>query len=340
MRVPKNLTAYRFKPQRGLDDGLQDAFAGRAIRNPGPLEIKTSGFLSPVSADSDILARRVGRCTVFAIAVRSKVIPAGVVSERVAARVRKLSEERGVKVGGRERKRIRDEVLTEMLATAFVKQSGTLAWLDVQKGWLVVDTASRTTADTVVGELRKVFDSFRLLPLRSMEIPSMVFAGWLQSKMAQDPFDLADECLLATADGSTWAGKKVDLTSQEIAEHLAAGAHPKRLGLKHNDRLGFVLDDALVVRRLTLGDAVQEEVNSESGHEDAVAEFDANFTVITAEVAALLDSIAEVFDAELVPDDEPSARRSTGEGDGEAEQDGSGFEDEAEAEADAGVTVD
>ncbi len=331
MKAPKNLIAYRFKPQRGLDDGLQDAFAAHVIRDPDSLELKTTGFCSPVSSDSDIVARRLGSCTVFAVAVRSRVIPGAVLSERAAARVRKRSEERGRPIGSAERREIRDEILTDMLATAFVKQSVTTAWLDVHHGWLVVDTSSGTRADAVVSQLREVFDSFRLISLRSMEAPSMIFADWLQSKMASDPFELANECLLVTSDGSTWAGKKVDLTSQEIAEHLSAGAHPERLGLSYRDRLGFVLDQDLVIRRLDLKQAVVDELSGEETGGDALAEFDATFTVVTADVAALLDSIAEVFDAEVVPDDEPLAQRMNVENGGEDE----GEDDPEDLKADA-----
>ncbi len=303
MITAKNVTPFRFSPS--LNDSLKNlgaALAEHALRDPGPHELETIGFVSPVAEGSDILARSVGQFTAFAVGVRKKILPGSVLRERVTAKARKIAEKEGRKVGGKERKRIRDEILTEMLGQAFVKSTITGAWIDHENGWLLVDTASRSIAELVVSTLRKAVGSFPAVPAAPEESPRLLMTDWLSRGDLPEGFSLGDECELrdpSASVGARWKGAKVDLDSEEVKEHLRNGMQAFLLGLDAGGRVSFVLDEAIVLRKVSFGDVVMDEVGD--SHEDAIGEFDANFTVIGAEVAALLNRLSDVFDITAAP---------------------------------------
>lgn len=53
--------------------------------------------------------------------------------------------------------------------------------------------------------------------------------------------------------------KRQDLTSEEIQLHLTAGKLVTQLSLAWSDKLSFVLDDKLAVKRLRFEDLLQEQ---------------------------------------------------------------------------------
>jgi recombination associated protein RdgC len=255
-----------------------------------------------VAMDSDILARPVGHYTAIAVGARKKILPASVLRERVDEKARKVAEKEGRKVGGKERKRIREEILTEMLSQAFVKFSVTTAWIDHKNGWLLVDTSSRATAELVVSTLRKALGSFPAVPAAPEESPRVLMTHWLSEGDLPAGLTLGNDCELrdpATTTGARWRGAKVDLDSEDAKEHLRNGMQVFLLGLDAGGRMSFVLDEAIVLRKINFGDAVFDELGDQ--HEDALSAFDANFTVISAEVTAILQRLCEIFVIPEVP---------------------------------------
>ncbi|MGV8287284.1 recombination-associated protein RdgC, partial [Pseudomonas aeruginosa] len=64
-------------------------------------------------------------------------------------------------------------------------------------------------------------------------------------------FHVLDECELRDTheDGGVVRCKRQDLTSEEIQLHLTAGKLVTQLSLAWSDKLSFVLDDKLAVKR-------------------------------------------------------------------------------------------
>jgi recombination associated protein RdgC len=301
MLKTRNLIVFSFKP--GLIDlgSLQDTFADHALREPGPLEFETVGFVSPVSSESDIYARTVGDVAVFAVGVKKKVIPASVLHERVREKVKERAEKEHRKIGAKERKQIQEDIVHDLLRQAFVKASRTVAWIDNVHGWLMIDTSSSKAAELIVQAIRKAIGSFPAVPLAAGGDTStpLVFLEWLNNQAAPDDFSLGDECVLSAADRSTWAGKNIDLVSDEVREHLAAGCMPARIGMGFNDRLTFVLDDNLAIRKFRLNDVALDTLSSASDESDPLAEFDAALSLVSGEVSQLIRRITEVFSVEV-----------------------------------------
>src|SRR5690348_11536377 len=152
----RNLTLFRFSSEvAGSLAELETVLADHALRPCGPLESVTRGFVSPFGPDSEVLAHRIGHATLFTLGSEEKLLPAAVVNAELASRLREAAEKRGRPVGGRERKRLKAEVLDTLLPRAFVRPSRLNAYMDTKNGWLVLDTSSRKAAENALTALRQ-----------------------------------------------------------------------------------------------------------------------------------------------------------------------------------------
>ena len=294
----RNLTLFRFSP--AVADqlaGLEEALAGHRLRPCGPLEMGTRGFVPPVgNGEEAALTHTVNACTLCSVGGEEKLLPAAVVNEELARKVRKIAEEEGRKVGGRERKRIKEDLLNELLPRAFVRSSRLSAYADAKRGWLVLDTASRKSAENALSQLREALGSFPAVPLAPEEGPRVLMTDWLANGSLPAGLALGDECELrdpATATGAIARCRRQDLDADEIKEHLRHGKQVFQLGLVFEERMSFVLGEDLVLRKLKFLDVVLDELADSP--EDAVADLHARFAVLTLELERLLAQLETWF---------------------------------------------
>lgn len=293
----RNLTLFRFsksaaKSLKSLDDKLSE----HRLRACGPIELATQGFISPYGRAEEPLLHQIGKFSLLTAASEEKLLPNSVVSEELAARLRKIAEKEGRPVGSRERKRLKDEVLTDLLPRAFTRLSKRSVYLDTENGWLVVDTASRKVAEACTSLIRDALGSFPAAPLVADESPRALMTDWLAHGKLPAGLALGDECELRdSADGGAAVRcRRQDLESDEIREHLKSGKQVFQLGVVFDERLSFSLDEDLVVRKLRFLDQVQDELG-EGEADSAVAELDARFALMTLELARLFERMQEWF---------------------------------------------
>ncbi|RDS84401.1 recombination-associated protein RdgC [Dyella psychrodurans] len=294
----RNLTLFRFSPAVAEDlKRLDEALGEHRLRPCGPLEMGTRGFVPPVGRGEDAaMTHAVNACTLLTVGSEEKLLPAAVVNDELQRKVQKIAEEEGRKVGGRERKRIKEDLLTELLPRAFVRSSRMSAYVDRKHGWLVLDTASRKSAENALTQVREALGSFPAVPLAPEEGPRVLMTDWLANGKLPGGLVLGDECELrdpATATGAIARCRRQDLDAEEVKEHLRNGKQVFQLGLVFDDRISFVLGEDLVIRKLKFLDAVLDELGD--GQQDAAAEMDARFALLTLELERLLAKLEEWF---------------------------------------------
>jgi len=293
----RNLTLFRFSKSaarklKSLESGLED----HRLRPCGPIELSTQGFVSPYGRDEETLVHEVGKFMLLTAAREDKLLPNSVVNDELAARLKKLADKGGKAVGSRERKRLKDEVLTDLLPRAFTRLSKRNAYLDTENGWLAVDTGSRKAAEACVSLVRDALGSFPASPLVAEESPRVLMTDWLARGNLPAGLVLGDECELRdSADGGAAVRcRRQDLESDEIREHLKSGKQVFQLGLVFEERIGFSLDEDLVVRKLRFLDLVQNELGDVES-DSAMAELDARFALMTLELGRLFERLQEWF---------------------------------------------
>ena len=293
----RNLTLFRFSPAVAADlERLVEALPDHALRPVGPMEMSTRGFISPLGRSAEALTHIVGSNTMVVAASEDKLLPAAVVNDEVAKRVQKIVDDEGRKVSGRERKRLKDDALNELLPRAFVRQSRTAAYVDRRAGWIVVDTSSRSAAETVLSQIREALGSFPAVPIAPEVSPRILLTHWVSTGELPVGFTLGDEIELrdpATASGAIARCRRQDLDTDEVREHLRTGKQVYKIGLVFDNRISFVLGEDLVVRKVKFTDVVLDE--QADAPESMAAEMDANFALMTLEYERLLARLSALF---------------------------------------------
>lgn len=293
----RNLSLFRFPEStsnslKKLEKGLET----QRLRECGPLEMETRGFVSPFGRDSEALMHQIGAFSLLTIGTEQRLLPSSVVNEALAEKIDALAAKEGRRVGGKERKRLKEEVISELLPRAFIRPSRLFAYLDAEDGWFVVDSASRKAAEDSVGQVREALGRFPATPMAAEESPRALMTDWLISGKLPPGLVLGDECELRdpAEAGAVVRCRRQDLESDEVREHLKSGKQVFQLGLEFDERIRFVLGEDLVVRKLRFLDVVLDQLDKD-GIESAQAELDASFALMTLELKRLFGRLEEWF---------------------------------------------
>jgi recombination associated protein RdgC len=287
----RNLSLFRFpenvaKSLKKLDKDLES----QRLRPCGPMELATQGFVSPFGRDSDELLHQVGAFSLIAIGSEERLLPSVVVNEALAERLAQITEKEARRIGGKERKRLKEEVISDLLPRAFIRPSRLSAYLDAEQGWFVVDSASRKAAEDAVSQVREALGRFPATPMAPEESPRALMTDWLISGKLPAGLALGEDCELRdpAEAGAIVRCRRQDLESDEVREHLKSGKQV------FDDRMSFVLGEDLVVRRLKFLDVVLDEMGEDSA-ESARAEIDAGFALMTLEFKNLFERLDQWF---------------------------------------------
>ncbi|NCT66672.1 MAG: recombination-associated protein RdgC [Rhodanobacteraceae bacterium] len=292
----RNLTLFRF-PESVVNslESLENDLDQRRLRPCGPLELATRGFVSPYGRNDEALVHRQGAFSLLAIGAEERMLPGVVVNEALAAKLAEIHEKEGRRVGAKERKRLKDEVMTDLMPRAFIRPSRRSAYLDAKDGWFVVDSASRKAAEDAVSEVREALGCFPATPMAPEESPRTLMTAWLVDGNLPAGLALGEECELRdpAEAGAIVRCRRQDLESDEVREHLKSGKQVFQLGLVFDDRISFVLGEDLVVRKLRFLDAVLDQLDDSA--ESARAELDASFALMTLELKNLFAQLEQWF---------------------------------------------
>ncbi len=293
----KNLSLYRFPESTGKSmKTLEKNLAKRRLRECGPMELATRGFISPYGRDEDALLHASGAFSLLTIGAEERLLPAVVVNQELAIRVQQMAAKDPRKIGAGERKRLKEEVISDLLPRAFIRPLRLCAYLDTANGWFVVDSAGRKAAEEAVSEVRAALGRFPATPMAAEESPRALMTDWLIGGKLPTGLALGEECELRdpAEAGAIVRCRRQDLESDEIREHLKSGKQVFQLGLVFDDRMSFVLGEDLVVRKLKFLDVVLDQLG-ESGAESVRAELDSGFALMTLELGNLFGQLEKWF---------------------------------------------
>ena len=293
----RNLSLFRFPESVSNSlENLEIDLDSRRLRGCGPLELATRGFISPFGRDSEELVHRQGPHALITIGAEERLLPSVVVNEALAERIAEITDKEARRIGGKERKRLKDEVMTDLMPRAFIRPSRFSAYLDAENGWFVVDSASRKAAEDAVSEVREALGRFPATPMAPEESPRALMTDWLTGTALPDRLALGEECELRdpAEAGAIVRCRRQDLESDEVREHLKSGKQVFQLGLVFADRMSFVLGEDLVVRKFKFLDLVLDELGEDIA-ESAHAELQANFALMTLELKNLFEHMEKWF---------------------------------------------
>jgi recombination associated protein RdgC len=229
-----------------------------------------------------------------------KVIPAAVINEMLQEKIGDIEEKEGRKLAKKERTAIKDELIFELLPRAFSFSKKTFAYIDPKGGWIIVDAASAKKAEDLLSFLRKGIGSLPVVPINSNDKPTVIMTEWLNdSKTVAKNFLVEDECELRAPeeDGGIIRCKRHNLSLPEITNHLDSGKQVIKLAIAWSERLSFVLDENLSIKRLKFLDLIQDQV-ADTEADDEIAQFDVDFSIMSLEIANFLPHLLDAFGGE------------------------------------------
>lgn len=311
----KNVIAYRFDPeltvrvpcvrnqipsQLEVDLGkksLEELMPNQASVPCGSFDKRTIGWVQ--HASGDFARELVPGAFLLQFGVEEKILPPAVVKDELAKLTAAKAEEQGYPCGKRQIREIKEAVSTQLLAKALSRRRTTRAILNVVQGWLFVEASSLARAEDVTSLLRETLGSFPARHIETKHTPSDAFPTWLLGQPSGN-FTVETDLELAamTKDRAKikYSGGELVLDSPELRANLQRMA-VVRLGLSWRDRLAFVADNQLRLKKLQwLGveskpaeDATQEEIEA------------ASLALQSGELVAVFEDLIDAMGGEVRP---------------------------------------
>lgn len=266
----------------------------------GASQEKAVGWLEPRGIAHGPLVEVVGGQWLFKLMMEMKVVPGSVVKRKVEEQVAHIEATTGRKPGKKEKKELSEDARLALLPMAFSKQSSVQVWVDPAAGLLITDAGSQAKADEVMTWLIKAVDGLAVSLINTQVSPAAAMATWLSTKEAPPDFTVDRECELKAPDESKAVVRytRHALDTDEVAQHIAMGKMPTRLALTWNDRVSFVLTEALQLKKITFLEGVFEG-NTASPGDGKADNFDTDAAIATGELQGLIPDLIEALGGEM-----------------------------------------
>ena len=295
----KNLQLYRLPKNWADNTGkLEEQLSTLTLQPCSACDLQSIGWIAP--RDGGPLVHSVNRQWLLALGIEQKLLPASVVKQFANDKAKEIEENEGRRVGRKEMRDLREAMTIELLPRAFVRRRTTFGWIDPVNGWLAIDAASPAKAEEFLEHLRKSVDQLPAKLLQVTQSPSSAMTGWVAEGETPSHFTLDQDLELRSAEKATVRYVKHTLEGEEIRQHIADGKVVTRLAMTWGDRISFLLNENLQIKRLSFLDLLKEQADSQAENEDE--RFDIDFTLMTGEVAQLLNDLLEALGGELVKD--------------------------------------
>ncbi|SDI87461.1 recombination associated protein RdgC [Pseudomonas flavescens] len=300
----RNLLVYRLTQDVPFEtEALEKALSAKPARPCASQELATYGFVAPFGkgADAPLVHESQGFLLISA-RKEERILPGSVVKDAVKEKVDEIENEQMRKVYKKEREQIKDEIVQAFLPRAFIRKSATFAAIAPAQGLIIVNASSPKRAEDLLSTLREAIGSLPVRPLTVKIAPSATMTDWVKAQQAAADFHVLDECELRDSheDGGIVRCKRQDLTGEEVQLHMSSGKQVTQLSLAWQDKLSFVLDDKLVVKRLKFEDLLQEQAEQDGGDDD-LSQQDASFTLMMLTLIEFLPSLFEALGGEDTP---------------------------------------
>ena len=250
------------------------------------------GWVSPLDEAEAPLAHHVSGCVLLCAKREDKVVPTSALGDLLDGKVAQFESREGRPAGTRERQRLKEDALAELLPRALPRSKKIFGYISPQEDLLVIDTASTPEAEMFLSCLRATLGSLSVTPPQIRAKLTDVFTHWLKSRKLADDFSFGDQCeLIDPEDGSSVSCRKQDLNSNEITVHLDAGKICTRLALIWHGDLQATLDKDLVLRQLKVRSTQEGMDDGNQDETSPAAQLDAAFVSTSLTLSRFLPAL-------------------------------------------------
>ncbi len=295
----KNLQVFKLGKEFQIDpEQLNQQLAKLAFADCAASEMQSQGWIAPRN-NSDALAHCVNNQYLLCLATEKKLLPSSVINQATKMKAQQLEEQQGFPPGRKAMKELKERVTEELLPRAFAVRRVTQVWIDPVHHLVVVDAANPNRADEVLKLLLKCVDRLPIENLRTKTSPQAAMTDWLAGDEAPKGFTIDQDTELRSTseEKATVRYVRHSIEPDDVKKHIANGKQCTKLALTWDDKISFVLTDNLTIKRIKPLDILDE------GREKGLAEderLDADFALMTAELAVLIDDVTFALGGEMV----------------------------------------
>lgn len=291
----RNLVLFRLPAGFSLAaTRLEEALAAKPLAEIGSFDMQSRGWVR--SGPEQRLLYSHGQHHLLTLGINQKLLPASIVSDEARTRAEVLAAEQGYPVGRRQMRELKLKVADELRARALVRRRNVHGWLNLDAGWLAVDSASIPRAEEFTEILRDTLGSLAVTRMSTRKAPAASMAAWLNAGDTPGRLAIDQDLELRSADGgATIRYARHALDGRDIKAHLAAGKIPSRLGLTWNERIAFLLQQDLHLKRVQFLDVYKDDnAQGESPEEQFVIDF----ALMTGELSQLVRELVKLLGGE------------------------------------------
>ncbi|MDC8446018.1 MAG: recombination-associated protein RdgC [Nitrosomonas sp.] len=292
----KNLLIYRITSNDLTAPELESALAEHVLRDCLQMELQSRGWILPKENQSRFV-HSYNEHLLIAFGMKRKLLPATVINQYAKDRITIMEQHQGYKPGKKQIRDIKEAVLIELTPRAFVQQQTTYAWIDTEKKLLIIDSANLRKAEELIELLIKTVHGLRIVPFTTKISPSAVMTRWLSGDEPPAAFTIDRDCELQSASDEKSIVRYAHhvLEADETSRHIRAGKKVTRLALTWANKISFILQDNLQIRRIAPLDIVKESTDISESADDI---FDSDFVMMTGELSQLLPDLVHALGGE------------------------------------------
>ena len=293
-----NAMSYQLKKGFLLDlTKIEEQLNELKLPEIGATELSKIGWTKALNmTGSEMLSHTAAGRTLFAYAKVEKIIPAQTIKEQLLLKIEAAEKESGVAIRNKAKQQLKEDLLIELAATAFIKKTIVRGYVSHENNLIVIDTAAPGTAENFLALLRKTIGSLPVTRLTSNSDVSDLLTAWVVNGPVEN-FTLAD---CATFESALDKGKRAkfdqeDLQDETVKAHLIDNDYyVSSLKVKYKDVASFDVNEQLNIKKIKFSDLVKEK-NADIDSDDAIAKFDADFCLLAGELDLLIFALIHAF---------------------------------------------
>ena len=301
----KNLQLYRLgQPFDLTPEAFEERLRADEFRGCNRMDMLTFGWAPPLGRHGQQLVHAANGYIMICARKEEKIIPAGVVKQLLDDKVAGIEAAESREVYRREKLRMKEEIIVDLLPRALTRISDLFAYIDVRNNLIIVDNASPAKAEALIGQLRTTLGRFPATPVKISQSLSGLMTRWLGGEPLPQDLLLGSDCELKhpDPDGGVISCKHQDLEAGEVRNHIKNGKFAVKLALQWKQRLCFVLHEDFSIKRLRFEDIIKE-AESETDADDPISRFDLDFSLMVLELAEFFPQLVAALGGEELPED-------------------------------------
>lgn len=293
---PKNLIIYRVhRDVQFHPDVMEKQLAEFALTPIGSQDKQKFGWVSAFPC-GELFAHSSGGNILLRSCKQEKLLPASCINKLVQEKVEQLEAEQGRPLKKKEKEDIKDNIIMDVLPTAFVKESFTSLYILPSQGVIVVDASSHGKAEDALALLRKTLGSLPTVPLLPNTPVETTLTQWVKDGNPPSGFSIGSQAVMKSIldDGGTVRLKNEEMSADSVQKHIEENKLVTELSLNWQQRISFTLKDSMAIGKVRYAEELKDQ-NDDIPREDNLARLDADFTLISGELTVFIGELVSAL---------------------------------------------